>query len=238
MDFQLIHCPACGNKCSSQASSCPSCGHPFVKSSGVKSGFSEKISNLPQSLRKQNNSSRAWMIATVILAIVMLGAGFYAYRILYGYPSNPNPVFNQQTAGNQRNSLAIKAAIVYNFGGAQPVARTTFYLSRIDLENAASKAKIEITTSAPSLWAFEESVNSQLGKKETSRFVKAIKPFIVSTATTDFNGDALFESVPIGSYYLIGIAPTRSGMAVWNLPVKTGMNQTILLDQNNAAVAE
>lgn len=166
--------------------------------------------------------NRNWKIATIALGIIIIGVVSYA---LYNFAFN-------------KNTLNVKAAIIYKVGGAQPIARATFYLSKKDLETAAKNAGIKTSTSAASLWAFEESVNSQLGKKEISRFIQAFKPDIVSTATTDFNGDAKFESVPSGSYYLIGIAPTRSGMAVWNLPIKITQTQTIMLDQSNAIVAE
>jgi hypothetical protein len=56
----------------------------------------------------------------------------------------------------------------------------------------------------------------------------------ISTATNDFEGSGSFENISAGKYYLIGVTQTRSGIAIWNLPVNTG-DQTILVDQSNAA---
>jgi hypothetical protein len=38
--------------------------------------------------------------------------------------------------------------------------------------------------------------------KKPSKFSEAVKPYIVKTVTTDFEGNATFESVPEGNYFI------------------------------------
>ena len=40
---------------------------------------------------------------------------------------------------------------------------------------------------------------------DPSKFREAVKPNIVKTVTTDFEGNATFESVPEGNYYIYGL---------------------------------
>lgn len=129
------------------------------------------------------------------------------------------------------NNITVKAAIVYKMGGAQAVARTTFYLSKEDLKSLAAKANI----SDISALGFQENFNLQLGKP--SKLKEMVESQAISNATTDFEGNAKFESVPSGTYYIIGLAQTRGGIAIWNVKVDTNENTTIILDQNNAAYA-
>ena len=66
---------------------------------------------------------------------------------------------------------------------------------------------------------------------------QAIKPHIVNTATTDFEGNATFENVPEGTYYIYAVTETRGGIAVWSYKVSTNENKTVLLDNKNAVYA-
>jgi hypothetical protein len=66
----------------------------------------------------------------------------------------------------------------------------------------------------------------------------ALKPHIVQTVTTGFDGKATFEAVAAGTYYLMGMSSTPKGYVIWNLKVelKAGKN-SVTLDQNNAVTA-
>ena len=61
-------------------------------------------------------------------------------------------------------------------------------------------------------------VMSAMGKKPT-KFAEAVKPYVLRTTTTDFEGNATFENVPAGEYYIYGVTETRGGFAVWSYKV-------------------
>ena len=64
---------------------------------------------------------------------------------------------------------------------------------------------------------------------------KALKPHIIQTITTGFDGKGRFESIPAGNYYVMGIMLRERGFVSWNLKVEAKAEaQTIILDQNNA----
>ena len=127
-------------------------------------------------------------------------------------------------------TIKIKAAIVYTMGGAQPVARTTFYLTKDDLLTLSRQAgkKPDI-----GYWGLQCEYDTQVSGKP-SNLERLVAPHAVSTVTTDFEGNGAFENITANKYYLIGATQTRKGVAIWSLPVNTG-DETILLDQNNAA---
>lgn len=62
----------------------------------------------------------------------------------------------------------------------------------------------------------------------------------ITTAVTDNNGVAVFKALPAGrKAYLLGIAPTRGGVAVWlfSFVLRPGRNETLVLNQTNALLA-
>lgn len=139
---------------------------------------------------------------------------------------------------NQNRTISIKAALVYKTG-AQPVAREKFYLL-----TAAAQTVLENQDAgfffSPSSIKFISKIDSTLTPKVGIIEYK-IKDYLVATATTDFEGNAKFENVPKGIYYIVGLATTRSesGCAVWKVTVDTeNIKETILLDQNNAFKVE
>jgi hypothetical protein len=143
----------------------------------------------------------------------------------------------------QRN-IPIKAAIIYNLGGAQAVAREDFYLLNRDflqvwkesgLVNDKTLKELGVKLSDEQLFrlTFIEDRLRVLNKKP-SKFDEAIKPYIVKTVTTDFEGNAIFENVPEGDYYIYGVTETRSGYAVWSYKISTNESKTVLLDNKNA----
>jgi hypothetical protein len=70
-----------------------------------------------------------------------------------------------------------------------------------------------------------------IDKKEPSKFGEAVRPYIVKTVTTDFEGNAIFENVTDGDYYIYGFTETRSGYAIWSYKVSTIESKPILLEQ-------
>jgi hypothetical protein len=139
---------------------------------------------------------------------------------------------------NQNRTIIIKTALVYKMG-TQPVARTKFYLLSKDLKILDEEKKSAYYT--PSF------IKSVISNTDFGHLIKVgiqedkIKDYIVATTTTDFEGNAKFENVPKGTYYIGGFTTTRSedGYVVWSVKVDaTNDTQTLLLDQNNAFKAE
>lgn len=154
-------------------------------------------------------------------------------------------LFLFSTACNQNKTIPIKVALVYKMG-AQPVARAKFYLLKKDLESLKDDETLKrkgIVYLSPNGAEAINSVNSQLGHTNAGGTIKAgiaedvIRDFIVATAITDFEGNAKFENVPKGIYYIAGYTTTRSesGYAFWSVKTDTeNVKDVILLDQDNA----
>lgn len=156
------------------------------------------------------------------------------------------------SAACSRASLNLEAQIVYSMGGPQPVARQTFYLLDADLKEiprlkskdvkAEDKTAIQSMAALIALLYVAES-GKDLQKKTAAEAFYNSKPFwesnIVQIAETDFKGEAAFENLQPGDYWVVGIVETRSGLAFWNykVTVKPGENK-VLLDQNNALYAK
>lgn len=139
--------------------------------------------------------------------------------------------------------LSIEAALVYNYGGAQPVARSTFYLLDKSAETILQEAGLQRFDSGLSYlnnYAFALK-GSGLKAEWTSYAIKgqgAIKAHIITEFKTDFSGKGSIELAKTGEYWLFGLEQTRKGHAIWDLPITVveGANK-ITLDQNNAKSA-
>ncbi len=146
-----------------------------------------------------------------------------------------------------RSSLDIEAQVIYNMGGPQPIARQTFYLLDADVADLASstikksenldKSKVEGVATTFVLFSMNQEKPVQK-KSAFETFLKS-KTFweshIVQTAETDFTGKASFANLKASDYWIVAMAETRAGVAVWNykVSVKSGENK-VSLDQNNA----
>jgi hypothetical protein len=141
-------------------------------------------------------------------------------------------------AAPQTGNISIEVGIIYKMGGNQPVARTEFMLLDQSLENILAEAGVpQGQTGVLSSYAFARLYPNQFpGMAERAQ--AAIKQHTVQSVSTDFSGKAQFTDIKPGNYYIGGLASTRGGFAIWNLPVevKAGQN-SFLLDQNNAATA-
>lgn len=174
-------------------------------------------------------SQKNWKIATLILGLLTFCIVTYGlYIFIFG-----------------RNTLSIKVGV--ESGGVLvndksssfvPVRNATFYLSRKDFISAMEQANIHSAVPQTKMWTTIAKLDELGGTNGSSRFVKALEPHIVDTATTGGNGNATFRFSENGTYYIIGIAQTTLGVAVWNLPVNTNQTQEIRLNQGNAAHIE
>ena len=139
-------------------------------------------------------------------------------------------------------TLSIEAALVYSYGGAQPVARTTFYLLDESAEKILADAGMNTGRSQTSfvdtyaMATIYSLLPSQA--KISAQGTAAITPHILEQTTTDFTGKATFEGLETRTYWIFAVVKTRSGYAVWNLEqsIIEGENK-IILDQNNAKTA-
>jgi hypothetical protein len=142
-----------------------------------------------------------------------------------------------QPAAPTTGTLAMEAGIIYKSGGNQPVGRTAFRLLDSDLESLISAAGLRADKGIDlvSTWAIKRRYNTDAILLQIE---ESIKQHTVQAVTTDFNGKAQFENLPLAKYFVYGITETRRGFAVWSVPVeiKAGQN-SVVLDQNNAATA-
>lgn len=142
------------------------------------------------------------------------------------------------SCGSGNKTIPIEAAIVYSYGGAQPVARTEFYLLRKDFLELGKEIGF-----LPVIDPLDAEARGKSGNPARAGVqVERIKDYIVMKATTDFSGKAQFENVPSGVYYIVGYAETRKqdslydSYRIWNVRVDTANydGKPILLDQKSA----
>lgn len=154
---------------------------------------------------------------------------------------------------NSQGNLSVEAGLVYKSNDVKPVARTEFYLLDDDLETILKNAKIKQVPVFVSLTPLQHFTAMQRAKKVDSsqgginpsaelltaiaETDNAIKPHIVATITTDFNGKGQFENVKPGKYYLMGSAGTFEQAIIWNLPIEIKVGeQSVTLDNKNSAL--
>jgi hypothetical protein len=132
--------------------------------------------------------------------------------------------------------IPIKVGIIYSMGGAQAVAREDFYLLNKDALQIWKEAGLLEGMKNEDEFMIRILLHDVTATKDKpSKFDETLKPHIVKTTTTDFEGNAAFENVPQGEYYIYGRTETRGGNAVWNYKVSTNPeNKTTILDNKNA----
>jgi hypothetical protein len=157
-----------------------------------------------------------------------------------------------------KGSLEIEAKIIYNMGGPQPVARQTFYLldidpfslraddpqftAKMDAAKTEDEKKLLTLQSANFLLlklAVEKKQMKEGSEKAFLGILEISKPFwedhLIQSVQTDFNGQAKFNNLKPGRYWLIGMTETRAAFAFWNVSVSVGWGENkLLLDQNNS----
>lgn len=143
-------------------------------------------------------------------------------------------------------SLAIEAALIYQNGDVKPIANTDFLLLDADLGEILTKANLtppgnlSLITSDASLQRIIGFAKAALNAPDHEAFFsdaqRAIRPHVVKTFTTGFDGKATVDGLPSKTLYLVGVARAANGWAVWNLKVAvTGGVNKIQISQSNAA---
>jgi predicted acylesterase/phospholipase RssA len=132
--------------------------------------------------------------------------------------------------------IPIKVGIIYSMGGVQAVAREDFYLLNKDALQIWKEAGLLEGMKNEDEFMIRILLHDVTATKDKpSKFDETLKPYTVKTTTTDFEGNAAFENVPQGEYYIYGRTETRGGNAVWNYKVSTNPeNKTAILDNKNA----
>jgi hypothetical protein len=153
-------------------------------------------------------------------------------------------------------TLPIKAAVIYDFGGPQPVSQTKFYLLNKDFDEILEekgenhRAVLNEPRAVKMGELLYELMLKSKGKADPKMFnlgppgivEEGIKQYIVATTTTDFEGNGNLEDVPLGKYFLVGFATTRTtrteqDYVLWTLPVEVkASNQPVLVSQVNGFV--
>jgi hypothetical protein len=139
-----------------------------------------------------------------------------------------------------RSSLQIEAKIIYNMGGPQSVARTSFYLIDVDPltiraddpavktsrggKNLADAGLLSEATFLLFAKVLKEDKVSDDNAKQFLGIIEAGKslwgPHLVNETRTDFDGKATFAGLKPGSYWLLGMTETRKGFCLRDLNVQ------------------
>jgi len=148
--------------------------------------------------------------------------------------------------------LSFRATVSLKPGYPQAVARTTFHLvdnslatilknAGLTIKGRDGKDKLAQTEDDYAIW-FGFAANNLRMLPIGDFYEKAmttLKPHILQTVISDFDGKARFAPVRMGAYYLLGVARTPKGFAVWQLKAPLdAANVSLTLDERNAAVVQ
>lgn len=135
-------------------------------------------------------------------------------------------------------TLAIEAGIIYKSGGNQPVARIEFRLLDVDFASLLSAGGLPPDPNLDPIATWGAKTRYPSEDPVLLRINEGIKQHTTQSAITDFNGKAEFTDIKPGKYFIFARAQTRGGFAIWDLPIEIkGGRNSVLLDQNNAAVS-
>lgn len=158
---------------------------------------------------------------------------------------------NASAPSKIQSTLSIEAGLVYKSGDAKPVPRTEFYLLDADAEKILTDAKIEKKGRLKN-WKEMALVKAYAAAKlcvhrltrcpalkDSWDLVRdadtALKPHIIKSVSTGFDGKASFEAAPAGTYYVMGVYLLDESFVAWNVEVNLkSESQQVILDQNNA----
>lgn len=148
--------------------------------------------------------------------------------------------------------LSMRATVALKPGYPQAVARTTFYLLDNSLGTILKTAGLTIkgrdgqdkpaqSEDDYAIW-FGFGANNLRMLPIGDFYEKAmitLRPHILQTVITDFDGKARFAPVKSGDYFLLGVARTPKGFAVWQLKAPLHAPALdLLLTERNAAVVQ
>ncbi len=182
--------------------------------------------------------------------VVLRSDGTWKYAPESVDSETSSPDVSTRPKGKANSVLSFETGLVFKSGDVKPVARATFHLLDDSLGNILRVAGLSAprnygggtgNTDEDLVNAYASSIKYSIldGYKEFGpAAATAVRPHIIQTVTTGFDGKATFEAVAAGTYHLMGMSETPKGYVIWNLKVelKAGKN-TVTLDQNNAVTA-
>lgn len=162
------------------------------------------------------------------------------------------PPAGVQTASVTQSVLSIQVNVSLKPGYPQPVARTTFHLVDDSLASILKSAGVTIkgrdgkdkpaqTEDDYAIWFGFGANNLRMLPIGDfyERAMSTLRPHILQTVTTDFDGKARFAPIKAGAYFVLGVARTPKGFAVWqlNAPLHTAA-VALTLNERNAVVVQ
>ncbi len=180
---------------------------------------------------------------------------------------NPDQAKQQQDTA-KTSLLPIEVALIFNSGDVKPAARTNFILLDEDLNVILNPFPRMLSSNwgqGPPITAYM--FDSELSRMEmyaggveddirrgnpyhmsreraaeviaeVREIRKAVAAHIIASVTTDFNGKATFEGVPVGEAFLFGTFKAGNNEMSWHMPValKPGTNPKLTLSNDNSIV--
>lgn len=154
-----------------------------------------------------------------------------------------------EKSSNNSQALLVQAGVVFQSGEVIPISRTAFYLFEEDaIKTLFTKdTKVAAIADATSngnkfiLLGLKDdhlpTYLSLLGRQNFPKFQASVASIISDKAKykviTDFKGNASFDDLKSGNYYLFGFSNVRNNLLMWNVEIKIPEQKTIILDQNN-----
>ncbi|MEI6826717.1 MAG: hypothetical protein WCK54_14070 [Desulfuromonadales bacterium] len=151
----------------------------------------------------------------------------------------------------QNSILKLETGVVFRSGDVKPISRTIFYLldsslAQILLDAGYQGYKKYVIKNELDLYEaylFDHKIKNyftdSMWKSDKERYDKTwllIKPHIVQSVTTDFSGNATFNKMSPGKYYLLGCSHISKNSFIWATEINLipGDN-SLTLDQDNAS---
>lgn len=158
-------------------------------------------------------------------------------------------VNKKPTNTKDKGTLSIETGLVFKSGDSKPVSRTAFYLldksfPQILIDGRIKNTEGEIIqdkTNAYVNFIFGNSmkINSRddqpLYLDFYDRAWSSIKPHVLQSVVTGFDGKAVFKPMPTGHYYIMGYYEVSKNKVFWDVEfnISSGDNH-LTLDQNNS----
>ena len=167
--------------------------------------------------------------------------------------TRPPPLAAGVPAASVTQSIvSIQVNVSLKPGYPQPVARTTFHLVDDSLANILKSAGVTIkgrdgkdkpaqTEDDYAIWFGFGANNLRMLPIGDfyERAMTTLRPHILQTVITDFDGKARFAPIKAGAYFVLGVARTPKGFAVWQMPAPLRSPAvSLILNERNAVVVQ
>lgn len=142
-------------------------------------------------------------------------------------------------------SISIQVGIDYSVGGFQPAVGQTFLLQKIVSQANDDKIAQIVDETYGAYKPMVKSL-SEVGASivsyakdcvDLAHKIAGLQP-VVDKIEVDASGKAIFKNVAPGDYRILGLTPTRGGVAVWFYKISVANEDIeLLLDGKKAAIA-